>query len=252
MDKKNFLAGFLANSVSNPPGPVGFSNSPPANLKKRRTVQNIATKSIRDTDVSQDTLFTRRLEEQGKEPLLLPSYKDVLGYVKSLPLQPLWFVNSQMDFERRKDIHEVQQPILTREYLMRFYEWPKKGEQTCKHPRCESERLSKRRLRVLRIPGIPEEHCTWCLMCIWSWQTENIIKTINHQQSDDLFTLHLFGVMVNVPGEYRLDRCFPPDKDLKGLRVPVPIYNVNNYAQTDKGWVEDDDLVFRLPQTPPL
>lgn len=214
---------------------------------KSHTVKSLQEYSL-DLKDEKDVIFIKRLEETGKlvdaHVRELPPMRDVLSYISKLPVKPMWFRSSQESIINSNNYKFPDMDVLTRDYIFTFM---CKGKTTCNNSVCESERLGGFRIQIL-----PTRESNWCYLCHLYYSNRMYYESLNRKNDiKRLFQLHYFMVLVDVEGEYRLDKCLDGEKDVKGLFGTFPLYNCNNYIVNDSktGFIENDVMVFRLSQT---
>jgi len=239
-------------------------------------VKDIPVRSVQDYSLSikdqRDVVFQRTLEtlnrlNNGQIPNL-PPMRAVMAYIANLTDedQPLWYKSSQAAIINAQNLRFPVMDVLTREYIKDFMRQssPSKGERPCGKVKCISERMSNGtiRCRELILPSMTDipPHPGWCIMCQLHATNKKYLenrtkKDSNSADSAELsLPIHTFIVQVDVVGEYRLDKTLLGDNECLGIYGPFPVFNVEYYAQTTfpngcKGWVESDELVFRLSRT---
>lgn len=217
-----------------------------------------------------DKIFINRLKQHSKlaDPKIseIPPVVDAFKYISKLTsdMQPPWFVTSQKTLlENHKNAPELVS--LTRAYIRPFLVEHNKLDPSsvpCASPpgQCESELHGKFRCRALLFPNqiALSDRIGYCYLC-HLFKTNSLYIESRDRSSEledkDMFCIHSFIVHVNVVGEYRLEHMIPGTiTGRNGLFGPFPVYNRNNYTWVKRAsdglrhWVENDALVFRLPQ----
>lgn len=238
--------------------------------KPEEPVQQIPIKSVQDYSLSikdqRDVVFQRSLEalnrlSDGQIPSL-PPMRRVFTYIAKMTEgdQPPWFKSSQAAIINAQNLQYPRMDVLTRAYMMDFMRQASnaKGERPCGKVKCISERMSNGviRCRELILPSSTDRppHPEWCIMCQMHHTNKRYAQNRSKVDADSqelMLPIHTFIVQVDVEGEYRLDKTLLGDNECLGIYGPFPLFNVNFYAQTTfpngtKGWVESDELVFRL------
>ena len=231
--------------------------------KKKNKISNstdvvadkVEIKSIHDYSLelqnNQDVIFIRRLEETGRlaDPYIkqLPDMTQVLSYISTLENKPPWYISFQENLINNENLKFPKLDVLNREFIIRHLRSPLRNEKPCDNPKCESERLGGFRCIPLTLPNN-----TWCYLCHLFFTNCLYLESINRKKNKDReYQINYFMVLVDQPGEYRLDQMLMGEKDVRGLYGTFPTYNVNNYKKYDlnngcKAWLESDTMVFRL------
>lgn len=201
-------------------------------------------------------IYLKRLEETGRhnDPVYknLPSMTQVLSYIETLKTKPNSFKLAQQEIINSKGLKFPHIPILTREFIIGYLRSPLKGEHACVNTPCESELLGGFRCIILN----SDKDNQWCYLCHLNYTNKLFLESKNRKVDNErLYQIQYFGVVVDIPGEYRLEKCLQAEGHVRGLFVPFPQYNRNNYKKIDlpnngcKAWIESDVMVFRLSPT---
>ena len=224
----------------------------------------------------------------------LPSYTDVLRYVSQVesPEQALWFQASQKAIIGSKKLSFPTLPVLSRVYIAPFLQQPPREtaaaaashNRPCVRPECVCETLYGFRMREIVMPdrlGRPtfsEDNAPgWCFIC-HLYYTNNLywkrLQKIENRRSELCRELgketltedeeplgeafipvtHMFIVMVDHVGEYKLSKTLMGDTIPMGIYGPFPYFTVDNYTvytlpDGRKALAESDTMVFRQSQT---
>ena len=253
------------------------SNIMPFSMKRKpketleETLQDtIEAKTIDEYKLgSKDSIFVHRLVSNSKlsraEVQEIPPVVDAFQYIKTLEsdLQPPWFFQAQKTLvENNKDYPEIVS--ISRAYIAPFLVEHSKHDNNsfpCISPanECTSERLGGFRCRALLFPNQLATNDTigYCYLCHLFRTNSLYIETRDNSLNTtdgEVYRIHDFIVHVNVVGEYKLEYMLPgPINGKNGLFGPFPAFNQNNYkaiTRSDdlKQWVENESMVFRLPQ----
>lgn len=264
-DGVNVVLAHLDEIVPEPSSPVKLHEVPP------QPIQDVPIRTVQDYSLSlkdkRDVVFQRSLEQMNQfgegQVHTLPPMRAVLAYIASLEDQPEWFKSSQAAIVNAQNLKFPQMDVVTRGYIADFLRQPREGERYCGKTKCISEHMSNGtiRCREFILPSQTDlaPHPGWCVLCHFHATNKAYLKNLSKSAGDVdpkelMLPIHTFIVQVDVVGEYRLDKTLMGDSVCVGIYGPFPIFNVNFYAQKEfpghlKGWVESDDLVFRLSRT---
>lgn len=214
---------------------------PPVKKRRNRKIVENPPETIQDYSLQSkgqgDVIFNRIVNVP-----ILPSVKNALSYL----------VNSQNLIVNSQYLQFPEMDTLSRiNYLLDFMREAniRVNERPCFRPNCQSMAMGKFKCRELIIPRKGrEEVAGWCIMCHY-YETNRLFNEnydagiiVNHP-------IHAFIVLVDSPGEYRLDRTILgtdyTDDKMRGIYGPFPLFNIANYKMSTtsngfKCWIEDE------------
>ena len=225
-------------------------------FKKQRIIENapivskeLPVATIPDYSLSskkkEDALFIKRLEEMGRTVDSLPPLNSLMNHIATLDdlERPEWYKGSQSAIVNSQSLLFPNFDLLSRVYLVDFLREAvaKNNERPCSRVRCESFDYEGFRCRELIIPSIEiTAHAGFCYIC------HLFLTHKYHLMISKEFVAHLFCVMVDSDGEYKLSKCIRKG----GVYGPVPSYSREFYkkSKTSLGvncYVESETLIWR-------
>jgi hypothetical protein len=212
---------------------------PPIKKRRNRKTTENPPETIQDYSLQSkgqgDVIFNRIVNVPT-----LPCVKSALSYL----------VNSQNLIVNSQYLQFPEMDTLSRpNYLLDFMREANSKERPCFRQNCQSVAMGKFKCRELIIPRKGrEEVAGWCIMCHY-YETNRLFNenydagtVVNHP-------LHAFIVLVDSPGEYRLDRTILgtdySDDKMRGIYGPFPLFHMGNYKMSTtpnglKCWIEDE------------